>query len=252
MSKATNDQKWIKRLLQTLRFYIMTKAQHIYQYEIRYCLTSKPTLTIRCHNPNNCTLYQFPHEFQRKVSMEIEKCPWSHFYTNFTRIKIIMISVYIGKTKHLLARQYEHLRTSIFTDRALKYNKADATAIQQHHHQHQHNRHLHNFKVLGNAVNIFQLQLKEFLLILKMKTSLNIAKKINAIILFWQIFKCFYKHVVLMYGCIFVVCIAVKYYCLKMWNSCSRKILHNDKKNISFHCHFPCYLIHFLPISTYR
>lgn len=97
----------------------MTKAQHIYQYEIRYCLTSKPTLTIRCHNPNNCTLYQFPHEFQRKVSMEIEKCPWSHFYTNFTRIKIIMISVYIGKTKHLLARQYEHLRTSIFTDRAL-------------------------------------------------------------------------------------------------------------------------------------
>ena len=36
-------------------------------------------------------------------------------------------SVYIGKTKrHLLVRQYEHLGTSIFTDKALKYTEKDA------------------------------------------------------------------------------------------------------------------------------
>ena len=39
-------------------------------------------------------------------------------------------NVYIGKTKrHLLVRQYEHLGTSIFTDKALKYTEKDATAI---------------------------------------------------------------------------------------------------------------------------
>ena len=39
-------------------------------------------------------------------------------------------SVYIGKTeRHLLVRQYKHLGTSIFTDKALKYPEKDATAI---------------------------------------------------------------------------------------------------------------------------
>ena len=42
-------------------------------------------------------------------------------------------SVNIGKTKrHLLVRQYEPLGTSIFTDKALKYNEKGATAIRKH------------------------------------------------------------------------------------------------------------------------
>ena len=87
-------------------------------------------------------------------------------------------NVYIGKSKqHLLVRQYEHLRTLIFTDKVLKYTEKDATTIRKHYYQHQHNSRHDNFQVLGNAVNNFHLQLKEFLLILKMMTYLNIAKK---------------------------------------------------------------------------
>ena len=70
-------------------------------------------------------------------------------------------SVYIGKTKrHLLVHQYEHLGTSIFIDKALKYTEKDATAIRKQCYQHQHNNRLDNFQVLGNAVNNFHLQLK--------------------------------------------------------------------------------------------
>ena len=83
----------------------------------------------------------------------------------------------IMSKQHLLVRQYEHLRPSIFTDKALKYTEKDATVIRKQCYQHQHNRHLHNFKDLGNAVNNFHLQLKESLSILKMKPALNIAKE---------------------------------------------------------------------------
>ena len=94
-------------------------------------------------------------------------------------------SVYVGKTKqHLLVRQYEHLGTSIFTDKALKYTEKDATAVRKHCYQHQHNSRLDSFQVLGNAVNNFHLQLKESLLILKMKPSLNIAKESMPLYLF--------------------------------------------------------------------
>lgn len=51
-------------------------SQHIYLYKEKYWLTSKPTLTVRLQNPNNCSLYHLPQEFQRKVSMEREKCSW--------------------------------------------------------------------------------------------------------------------------------------------------------------------------------
>ena len=87
-------------------------------------------------------------------------------------------SVYIGKTKrYLLVRKYEHLGTSIFTDKTLKYTEKDATAIRKHCYQHQHNSCFDNFQVLGNAVNNFHLQLKDSLLILKMKPSLNMLNK---------------------------------------------------------------------------
>ena len=87
-------------------------------------------------------------------------------------------SVYIGKTeRHVLVRQYKHLGTSIFTDKVLKYTEKYATVIQKHCYQHQHNSCLDNFQVLGNGANNFHLQLKEPLLILKMKPYLNIARE---------------------------------------------------------------------------
>ena len=94
-------------------------------------------------------------------------------------------NVYIGKTKrHLLVRQYEHLETSIFTDKQPKYAEKDATTVPKHYYQHQHNTRYDNFQVLGNAVNNFHLQLKESLLILIKKPSLNIAKEPMLLYLF--------------------------------------------------------------------
>ena len=94
-------------------------------------------------------------------------------------------SVYIHKTKgHLLVRQYEYLGTLIFTDKGLKYAEKDATAIRKLCYQHEHNSCLENFQVLGNAVNNIHLQLKESLLILKMKSSLNITKESMPLYLF--------------------------------------------------------------------
>ena len=73
--------------------------------------------------------------------------------------------------------------TLIFKDKALKYNKKDSAAIRKHCYQHEHNGRLDNFKVLGNAVSNFHLQLK-ILKILKMKPSLNIARESILLYLF--------------------------------------------------------------------
>ena len=44
--------------------------------------------------------------------------------------------VYIGETKcHLLVHQYEHLGRTILTEKPLKYNEKDATAVRMHCHQ---------------------------------------------------------------------------------------------------------------------
>lgn len=94
-------------------------------------------------------------------------------------------SVCIGKTKRYLSvRQYEHLGTSIFTNKLLKYTEKSATAIRKHCYQHQHNSRLDNLKVLANAINNVHLQLKESLLILKIKSSLNFAKESMSLYLF--------------------------------------------------------------------
>ena len=43
--------------------------------------------------------------------------------------------VYIGETKrHLLFRQYQHLGRSILTEKPLKYNEKDATAVRKNCH----------------------------------------------------------------------------------------------------------------------
>ena len=94
-------------------------------------------------------------------------------------------SVYIGKTKrHLLVRQYEHLGLPVLTNKALKYTEKDTTVIRKHCHQCEHYCIVDNFKIVGNATNDFCLKLKESLLILKMKPSLNIAQESIPLLLF--------------------------------------------------------------------
>ena len=94
-------------------------------------------------------------------------------------------SAYIGKTKrHYLVRQFEHLGLSVFTNKALRYSDKDATAIRKHCHHQNHVNCTDNFKIMGNSVNNYFLQLKESLLILKLKPSLNVAKESMSLHLF--------------------------------------------------------------------
>ena len=94
-------------------------------------------------------------------------------------------NVYIGKTKrHLIVRQYEHLGKSIATEKPLRYSDKDATAIRKHCHSLDHLASIDNFSILGNAMNNYHLSLKESLLILKLKPSLNVAKESIPLYLF--------------------------------------------------------------------
>ena len=94
-------------------------------------------------------------------------------------------SVYIGKTKrHYLVRQFEHLGLSVFTNKALRYSDKDITAIRKHCHHQNHVNCTDNFKIMGNSVGNYFLQLKESLLILKLKPSLNVAKESMPLYLF--------------------------------------------------------------------
>ena len=86
--------------------------------------------------------------------------------------------VYIDETKHhLLIRQYEYLGKSILTEKPPKYNDKDATAIRKHCHQNNHQADSSCFSLIGSASNNFHLKLKELLLILKLKLSLNVGKE---------------------------------------------------------------------------
>ena len=93
--------------------------------------------------------------------------------------------VYIGETKrHLFVRQYEHLSRSILTEKPLKYNEKDAIAVRKHCHQQNHPPDSFCFSLIGNATNNCYLKLKESLVILKFKPSLNIAKESVPLYLF--------------------------------------------------------------------
>ena len=86
--------------------------------------------------------------------------------------------VYIGETtRHLLVRQYEHLGRSILTEKPLKYNEKDATAVRRHCDQKNNPADSFCFSLIGNATCNYHLKLKESLVILKLKPSLNIAKE---------------------------------------------------------------------------
>ena len=94
-------------------------------------------------------------------------------------------NVYNGKTKrHLIVRQYEHLTKSIATDKPLRYSDKDDTAIRKHCHSLSDLASIDNFSILGSAMNNHLLSLKESLLILKLKPSLNVAKESIPLYLF--------------------------------------------------------------------
>ena len=85
--------------------------------------------------------------------------------------------VYVGETKrHFLICQYEHLGKSILTEKPSIYNDKDAAAIRNHCHQNNHQADSSCFTLIGSASNNFHLKLKESLLILKLKSSLNVPK----------------------------------------------------------------------------
>ena len=94
-------------------------------------------------------------------------------------------SVYIGKTRrHYLVCQFGHLGLSVLTNKALRYSDQDATAISKYCPHQNHANCIDGFKIMGNSINNYFLQLKESLLILKLKPSLNVAKESTALYLF--------------------------------------------------------------------
>ena len=93
--------------------------------------------------------------------------------------------VYVGETRrHLLVRQYENMGRSILNEKPSKYNDKDATAIRKHCHQNYHHSDSCCFTLIGSASNNFHLKLKESLLILQLKLSLNVAKESMPLYLF--------------------------------------------------------------------
>ena len=73
---------------------------------------------------------------------------------------------------------------SILTEKLSKYNDKDATAIKKHCHQNNHKADSSCFTLIGSASNNFHLKLKESLLILKLKLSLNMARESMPLCLF--------------------------------------------------------------------
>ena len=87
--------------------------------------------------------------------------------------------VYISKTKgQLLVCQYKHLGRSIQNEKSLKYSEKDATTFRNH------PADSFCFSLIGNATNNYHLRLKESLVILNFKLSLNIAKESMPLYLF--------------------------------------------------------------------
>ena len=66
---------------------------------------------------------------------------------------------------------------SIATDKLLRHSDKDANAFRKYYHSLDHLPSIDNFSILGNPMNNYHLSLKEFLLILKLKPSLNVAKE---------------------------------------------------------------------------
>ena len=76
-------------------------------------------------------------------------------------------------------------------------NEKDATAVRKHCHQQNHPADLYYFSLIGNATNNYNLKLKESLVILKLKPSLNIAKEYMPLDLFEN--DSYYEYIILLW-----------------------------------------------------
>ena len=94
-------------------------------------------------------------------------------------------NTYVGKTKrHYIVRMNEHLGISVFSGKSLKYNPDYATAIGKHIKDNDHICNTDCFKIVGTATNDFHLRVKESLLIVKEKPTLNVTKESLPLYLF--------------------------------------------------------------------
>ena len=69
-----------------------------------------------------------------------------------------------------------HAGKSILAEKNVKYTEKDAVTIRKHCHNHCHTAETSCFLLVENAANKYHLKLKESLLILKLKSSFNVAK----------------------------------------------------------------------------
>ena len=75
-------------------------------------------------------------------------------------------------------RSYEHMGLSLLTDKLLKYNVANATAVRKHCNDLSHDNNIDNIQIVGHASNKFHLRLKEsFLISMVNPTIINVQKK---------------------------------------------------------------------------
>ena len=86
-------------------------------------------------------------------------------------------SIYLGKSKrHFLVRAYEHLGLSLRTGKKFTYNPTynNNSGILDHINANNNcNGNINNFKIIGGARNDFYLQIKESILIRKLKPAIN-------------------------------------------------------------------------------
>ena len=83
---------------------------------------------------------------------------------------------YYGKTlRHYKVRVYEHLGTSLLTDKPYTYNPKNInnTAILNHIHNCKYNASVEDFQIIGSAPNDYHLRIKESLLIQRDNPVLN-------------------------------------------------------------------------------
>ena len=84
---------------------------------------------------------------------------------------------YVGKTKrHFIVREHEHLGISILTNNNYSYNENTATAVRKHIHNCNHVSSADDFQIIGSARNNYHLTIKESIVIVMLKPTLNIAK----------------------------------------------------------------------------
>ena len=87
-------------------------------------------------------------------------------------VLIVMIAVI-----NFIVRSNEHLGISVLTGNNLSYNENKATAVRKHIHDCNHASCIDDFQIIGRARNIYFLKIKESIVIIMLKPTLNIAKE---------------------------------------------------------------------------